>query len=102
MGSTALFDLEDPALAAYEALAPFYDEFTAGYDYDRWLDGLEALALEHGLRGRSLLDVACGTGKSFMPMLARGYEVTACDLSPAMVELAREGARGRAAGGGHA
>ena len=89
MGSTALFDLEEPALRAYEALAPFYDEFTAGYDYERWLDHLEALAVEHGLAGRRLLDVACGTGKSFMPMLARGYEVTACDLSPAMVELAR-------------
>jgi SAM-dependent methyltransferase len=81
---------EDPALSAYEELAPFYDELTAAYDYDSWLDGLEALALEHGLAGRRLLDVACGTGKSFLPMLRRGYEVTACDLSPAMVELARE------------
>lgn len=89
MGDTALLDFEDPALRAYEDLAPFYDAFTAGYDYERWLSGLEALALEHGLGGRRLLDVACGTGKSFMPMLARGYDVVACDLSPAMVELAR-------------
>jgi SAM-dependent methyltransferase len=81
---------EDPALAAYEGLAPFYDHFTAGYAHERWLDALECLAFEHGLRGRRLLDVACGTGKSFMPMLARGYEVTACDLSPAMVDVARE------------
>src|SRR5918999_1163154 len=81
---------EDPALSAYEGLAPFYDELTAAYDYESWLDGLEALALEHGLAGRRLLDVACGTGKSFLPMLRRGYEVTACDLSPAMVALARE------------
>jgi SAM-dependent methyltransferase len=80
---------EDPALRAYEALAPFYDELTAAYDYESWLDGLEALALEHGLPGRRLLDVACGTGKSFLPMARRGYVVTACDLSPAMVELAR-------------
>jgi SAM-dependent methyltransferase len=90
MGSPALLDYEPPALAAYEELAPFYDEFTAGYDYDTWLTGLERLAIDHGLRGRRLLDVACGTGKSFMPMLARGYEVTACDLSPGMVERARE------------
>jgi SAM-dependent methyltransferase len=33
--------------------------------------------------------VACGTGKSFMPLVRRGYEVTACDISPGMVELAR-------------
>ena len=87
---------EDPALSAYEGLAPFYDGLTAAYDYDSWLNGLEALALEHGLGGKRLLDVACGTGKSFMPMLERGYEVTACDLSPGMVELARAKAKGRA------
>jgi SAM-dependent methyltransferase len=82
--------VEDSALGAYEGLAEHYDEFTADYDYETWLGALEALALEHGLRGRRLLDVACGTGKSFEPMARRGYEIAACDLSPAMVELARE------------
>jgi SAM-dependent methyltransferase len=86
---TATF-LEDPALAAYERMAPFYDLFTESYDYERWLSKLEALALDHGLSGKRLLDVACGTGKSFAPMLTRGYEVVGCDLSPSMVERARE------------
>jgi SAM-dependent methyltransferase len=80
---------ESAALDAYEGLAAHYDEFTAGYDYETWLTNLEGLALEHGLSGRRLLDVACGTGKSFEPMARRGYEVAACDLSPAMVERAR-------------
>ena len=43
----------------------------------------------NGLRGRGLLDVGCGTGKSFLPMLERGWEVTGCDISPSMLELAR-------------
>jgi len=81
--------IADPAVAAYEALAPFYDAYTHTYDHHRWLGNLEAIALEAGLPGRRLLDVACGTGKSFMPMLERGYEVVACDISPAMVERAR-------------
>jgi SAM-dependent methyltransferase len=80
---------ESPALSAYEAIAPYYDELTSAYDYERWLDALERLALDHGLSGRRLLDVGCGTGKSFEPLLARGYELTACDLSPAMVARAR-------------
>jgi SAM-dependent methyltransferase len=88
--------IDDPALAAYEPLAPFYDVYTQGYDFERWLSKLEALALEHGLRGNRLLDVGCGTGKSFVPMLGRGYEVVGCDISPAMVERARATAAGRA------
>jgi SAM-dependent methyltransferase len=77
------------ALSAYEALAPAYDELTATYRHDRWLGVLERLAAEHGLRGRRVLDVACGTGKSFVPLLERGYEVSACDISPRMVAAAR-------------
>jgi SAM-dependent methyltransferase len=84
--------IPDPALAAYDALAPFYDRYTDGYDHDRWLGNIERLAIDHGLRGTRLLDVGCGTGKSFLPMLRRGYEVVACDISPAMVEEAREAA----------
>jgi SAM-dependent methyltransferase len=51
--------------------------------------GLERIALAHGLSGRRLLDVACGTGKSFLPLFRRGYDVTACDISQAMVTRAR-------------
>jgi SAM-dependent methyltransferase len=79
----------ETALLAYESIAPFYDRFTADYEYASWLNGIEAWALAEGLAGRRLLDVGCGTGKSFEPMLAKGYQVTACDLSPAMVAQAR-------------
>jgi SAM-dependent methyltransferase len=74
---------------AYDALAPFYDALTAEYEYERWLSQIEAIALEAGLSGRRVLDVGCGTGKGFMPLVRRGYEVTACDLCPAMAERAR-------------
>jgi SAM-dependent methyltransferase len=75
---------------AYEAIAPFYDDFTAHHDYELWLGNLLPELQRLGLEGNRLLDVACGTGKSFIPMLERGWEVTASDISPAMVELARE------------
>src|SRR3954453_2540364 len=74
---------------AYEAIAPVYDDFTAHHNYELWLGNLLPELKRHGLRGNRLLDVACGTGKSFIPMLNRGWEVTASDISPAMVELAR-------------
>jgi SAM-dependent methyltransferase len=87
---------DDPALLAYEEMADVYDVFTRAYDYDRFLSVVETVALEHGLAGNRLLDVGCGTGKSFMPLLERGYDVTACDLSPEMVRRAREKGGGAA------
>ena len=84
------------ARAAYDAFAPHYDAFTAHHDYEAWTTTLERMARAQGLRGTRLLDVACGTGKSFLPFLDRGYEVTACDISPAMAERAAAKAGDRA------
>lgn len=78
-----------PALLAYERLAPVYDDFTDGYGHDTWVGQLERIARQHGAKGPRVLDIACGTGKSFAPLLERGYDVWACDISPAMVERAR-------------
>lgn len=86
----------DGALGTYEAFAPFYDAFTSDYQYESWMADVDGWAREAGLTGRRLLDAACGTGNSFLPMLERGYKVVACDLSPAMVARAREKADGRA------
>jgi SAM-dependent methyltransferase len=78
-----------PALRAYERCAHYYDLLTADYDHDAWLASVHTLASEAGFAGDRVLDVACGTGKSAAPMVRRGYRVSACDLSPAMVRRAR-------------
>lgn len=77
------------AKATYEAMASVYDLFTAHYDDELWIGELVSVLERKGLRGERLLDVACGTGKSFLSMLDRGWEVTACDISPAMLARAR-------------
>jgi SAM-dependent methyltransferase len=84
------------AFETYEVFAPFYDDFTAGYDYESWMSEVEAWARDAGLSGRRVLDAACGTGSSFVPLLERGYEVVGCDISPAMVDRARARANGAA------
>jgi SAM-dependent methyltransferase len=81
-------DVAGPVAASYDVLAPAYDTLTEGYDYDRWLAQIERVARAHGLCGRRVLDVACGTGKSFLPLLRAGYSVTGCDISRAMLERA--------------
>jgi SAM-dependent methyltransferase len=78
------------ALTAYETFAPFYDRYTADHGHEEWMADVDSILQRHGPPGRRLLDVACGTGKSFLPLLARGYRVTGCDASSAMAARARE------------
>lgn len=72
-------------------MASIYDEFNACNDYEKWLG--EALLPElekRGLRqttGR-VLDVGCGTGRALPPLVKRGWNVTGCDSSKAMLEQA--------------
>jgi SAM-dependent methyltransferase len=85
---------ERSAASEYDLFAPFYDSFTAASDYDAWTGHVLELAQSLGLRGNALLDVACGTGKSFMPFLERGFEVTGCDVSAGMLAEAKRKAPG--------
>ena len=73
----------------YEAIAQVYDAYTSFNDYEGWIANLLPILERRGLRGRRLLDVGCGTGKSFLPMLPRGWQVTGCDISASMLEVAR-------------
>jgi SAM-dependent methyltransferase len=77
------------ARASYDAFAPAYDQFTGDYDLELWLGSILAGLEGIGLQGKRLLDIGCGTGGSLLPMLSRGWEVSGCDISPAMLERAR-------------
>lgn len=88
--------LQNEIWQVFDDFARYYDAFTAHHDYELWMDRLEGLALAHGLRGRRLLDIACGTGKSLEPLIARGYEATGCDVSARMLAAAAPKLAGRA------
>lgn len=80
----------ESAKDAYDSFAAVYDEYTSENDYELWLGKtilpeLEALGLEKGWA----LDVGCGTGRAFEPLLGRGWRVAGCDVSPGMLEEAR-------------
>jgi SAM-dependent methyltransferase len=74
---------------AYNAFASVYDEFNYRNDYEMWFGTLLPELEKHGLRRGRLLDVGCGTGKAFEPMLRRGWEVMGCDISAGMLAEAR-------------
>ncbi|HTX31474.1 MAG TPA: class I SAM-dependent methyltransferase [Solirubrobacteraceae bacterium] len=80
----------EPAATSYDCLAPFYDEFTSAYAYEPWIDAIEQRAVAWGLEGKRALDLACGTGKSTLPLLARGYSIQGCDISEGMIRRAQD------------
>jgi len=86
----------DPALTAYEPFAAIYNDFNHGNDYEKWLGMVLLPELRrHGLPARGkALDVGCGTGRAFGPLLRRGWEVEGCDLSPAMLAIAATEGKG--------
>jgi SAM-dependent methyltransferase len=81
----------ESAQEAYDRLAPVYDEFTSANNYELWLGEVLLPELEkHGLQEGWALDVGCGTGRAFDPLLDRGWEVVGCDASAGMLAQAGE------------
>jgi SAM-dependent methyltransferase len=82
-------DVTQDASVAFDAFAPFYDVLTVHQDYAWWWSALLPLAEAAGLAGTRVLDVACGTGKSLIPLLERGWSGTGVDASARMLGEAR-------------
>ena len=80
-------------MSSYDFLASCYDELTTDVGYPAWADYLEAHFRRKGLPGRTVLDLACGTGSLTWELAARGYEMIGVDRSPEM--LAEAAAKGR-------
>jgi SAM-dependent methyltransferase len=72
----------------YERLAAAYHLLSSDAVYDVWLGNLLRDVREVGVDVDAVLDVACGTGSSALPMVRRGLSVTATDRSRAMLRIA--------------
>jgi SAM-dependent methyltransferase len=75
----------------FETSAEYYDLIYLTFkDYAR--EAAQIASLLHHLNpgGRTILDVACGTGEHAKLLSAAGFDVDGLDLSPAFVSLARK------------
>ena len=77
------------ALEAYETLAESYASVIDTKPHNAYYERPATLSLLPEVRGKRVLDAACGPGVYSEWLLARGAEVVAVDASPKMVELAR-------------
>jgi len=70
--------------------ARFYDALYVWKDYAGEAEKLHSIVQERRPEARTLLDVACGTGKHLALLREHGYEVEGVELDPEMLKLARE------------
>jgi SAM-dependent methyltransferase len=90
-----------PAEPRWEDTRRAFDAVAAAYDASNRrnaiLEGMRARSLavlsEHVAAGAHILDLGCGPGTDFAALVNAGYQVTAVDGSPAMVDEAHRRAR---------
>ncbi len=75
----------------YTSLAPLYDTLMGDVDYESWADFIDEIMQTHHFDPVEILELACGTGSLALSLAElECYNITGTDLSPAMVEVARE------------
>jgi ubiquinone/menaquinone biosynthesis C-methylase UbiE len=73
----------------YTRSVQFYDALYHFKDYAAASQQLRHLLLQHNSSARTLLDIACGTGKH-LEYLRNYYQVEGLDLNSEMLEIARQ------------
>ncbi|MFA0961145.1 class I SAM-dependent methyltransferase [Roseivirga sp. BDSF3-8] len=88
--------MKEKILAAYEQMAERYNALIDHKPHNAHYDRPNTLSLFPAhLQGKVILDAACGPGKYAGILMAKGATVTGFDLSPKMIQLARERNEGR-------
>lgn len=77
----------------YDKLADIYDYLVQSVDYDDWTRYIEEVIERFDVTGKVIVDLACGTGNTTIPLAAKGYTLYGVDLAPAMLDKAREKAK---------
>ena len=75
---------------AYHNLAVSYDRLTNDVDYEATVDFYYEILKREGLKPRTAVDLACGTGSVTAILAKKGLRVTAVDLSEEMLTVARQ------------
>ncbi|MEP3211486.1 MAG: class I SAM-dependent methyltransferase [Maribacter sp.] len=82
--------MKEKIRATYEDLAESYDALIEHKPHNAYYDRPNTLKLIGEVSGMTILDAACGPGKYAEIFLKEGASVTGFDISPRMVQLAKE------------
>lgn len=76
-------------MSSYGVFARFYDKLTGNVEYKKRANYFRTLLCAQGLKGGTLLDLACGTGRLLYEMAAFGFDVIGVDASAEMLCIAQ-------------
>ena len=76
-------------MKSYTDFAYIYDKLI-DQDYEKWADYIEEIFKKHKVNPKLVLDLGCGTGSITNILAKRGYDMIGVDLSPDMLNVARD------------
>ena len=77
-------------MGAYEALAASYDRLTNDVDYEATVDFYYEILKQEGLKPRTAVDLACGTGSVTAILARKGLQTIGVDMSEEMLTVASQ------------
>ena len=77
-------------MGVYEALAVSYDRLTNDVDYEATVAFYEEILKQEGLKPRTAVDLACGTGSVTAILARKGLQVIGVDMSEEMLTVASQ------------
>lgn len=77
-------------MGAYEALAASYDRLTNDVDYEATVAFYYEILKQEGLKPRTAVDLACGTGSVTAILAGKGLQVIGVDMSEDMLTVASQ------------
>lgn len=85
-------NIASPAIQ-FDEIAFLYDELMNGVPYRNWVDYLTKILKKFDYSPDTILDLCCGTGNVSTVLASAGYSVTGVDISPGMIDFARQKVR---------
>lgn len=82
--------MKEKILKAYEEMAESYNAMIDYKAHNAFYDRPNTLGLMPEVEGKSILDAACGPGKYAEILISQGANLTGFDMSPRMIEFAKE------------
>ena len=82
--------IKKKVISAYEEIAKSYNSQIDHKPHNAYYDRPNTLSLFPEVKGKSILDAACGPGKYAEILISKGAFVTGFDISPTMISLAKE------------